>query len=200
VVDVDAVGGPVIDEFGKVVGILGGSVTPGLRVGRRMVTANPGLGQLSVATTTATVMSAVPASLPLTTRSLADLRREGMLTTPLTPMPEFIYGGTTLQLPGRASETIRDTTEFSTRDDAAINIYTMWMKRSKLPAGEMSFTVFDADNHVRSSIPPRKVTLQDREQRFAVSWSPKGMPPGFYRIDVAWNGKPAWRVYVRVVE
>jgi hypothetical protein len=197
----ESVGGPVIDEYGKVVGILGGSMTPGLRVGRRAVTSNPALAVLLAGSSTATVLSDVPAILPSATRSLADLKRDGLLTTPLMPMSEFIYGGTTLQLPKDAGDRrLTENTEFSTRDDAAVHVYTFWVKRSKLSKGALSVRVYDAENRERSSAPPKKVTLRDQEQRFSVSWSPKGMAPGFYRIDVLWDGNPAWRTYIRIVE
>jgi hypothetical protein len=196
----EAVGGPLIDDYGKVVGILGGSVTPGLRVGRRAVTVNPGLSLLLVGSSTATVISDVPAMLPGATVLFDDLTRQGVLTSPLSPMPEFVYGGTTLQLPKNPTDRVNDTTEFSKRDDALINVYTFWVKRSKLSKGTLSATVFDVENHVISSIPPKKVSLRDQDQRLSVSWPSRGMAPGPYRIDVSWDGKPAWRTYIRVVE
>lgn len=32
------------------------------------------------------------------------------------------------------------------------------------------------------------------------SVSPKTIQPGFYRVDVMWNGQPAWRAYVRITD
>ena len=50
----DAVGGPLIDESGKAAGIVGGSLTPGARVGERALATSPWLWRLRPAATSAT--------------------------------------------------------------------------------------------------------------------------------------------------
>jgi hypothetical protein len=199
----ESAGGPVIDERGSVVGILGGSLTPGSRVEQRAADVSPWLLLLRQQSegNSATAVTEVPLTLPAAGKTLSTLKNEGILTTPLSPMPEFLSGGATTQLPKDvSSRDIRNVTEFSARDDAQIAVYTYWMKRAKLSKGELSATVFDATNRIRGTIPSTKVSLDSREHRFSFTLSPKALSPGYYRVDVCWDGKPAWRTYLRILD
>jgi S1-C subfamily serine protease len=195
-----ALGGPLIDDRGNVVGILGGSLMPGARLDPRTMEQYPWLFH-DQSSTSATVIAAVPVPVPAAPKTLADLRAMSLLTPPIAPMPEFVSGGAATELPKDANNhIIRDRTEFSARDDAQINVYGYWLKKAKLSKGELSGAVFDAENQVRVTIAPKKITLTDQQQRVAFAISPKGLTPGYYRIDVCWDGKPAWRLYVHITD
>jgi S1-C subfamily serine protease len=201
-VPAEALGGPLFDERGNVVGILGGSLTPGSRIDQRTVDQNPLLRhQYDAAANTATAIAGVPLPLPAASKTLAELRTGNILTTPLVPMPELVSGGATTQLPKNAGDRgVLDQTEFSARDDAQISVYSYWVKKAKLSKGELSATLYDVANQVRGSFPPKKISLGDQPQRLALTMSPKGLAPGYYRIDVCWDGKPAWRLYIHITD
>lgn len=197
----DAVGGPLIDERGFIVGIVGGSLTPGFASGDPLSRFGANLRTSRPLNASATSITDVPPTFPAA-RAMADLRAQGLFTPSLTERPEFQYGGTARQVPKDAanrSSSIKDVTEFSRRD-ATIAVYGYWMKKDKLSKGEVSIVVFDTRNKVQSNIPPLKVTLRDTEQRIVTSWSPQNMPPGDYRVDMNWDGKPVWRTYIRIVD
>lgn len=123
------------------------------------------------------------------------------MTPVLTDMPELIFGGMTRQLPKSLEERVSDSTQFSARDDAQFFVYTAWIRRAKLSKGEVAATISDLANHVITTIPPKKLSLStDREQRVSFTLSPRNIQPGSYRIDVTWDGQPAWRAYVRITE
>jgi hypothetical protein len=195
-----AFGGPLIDEEGKTVGILGGTLTPGLSRTEAYVLGAPGF-RLANTSSMASGAADLPVTFASVGKQLTDLRNENVLTPLLNPMPEFVRGGTTAQLPKDAADlSLVDKTEFSARDDAQMIVYSYWIKKSKLSKGELSAQVFDVANQLRGSIPGKKLSLGDREQRFSVALAPKGMSAGYYRIDICWDGKPVWRTYVRIVE
>ena len=197
----ESVGAPVIDEQGNVVGILGGSLTPGSRIDQHSARSNIWLSRQQPGSNAATGMKDVPSALPATARKLAELHAQNIFTTPLTVMPEFIQGGTTSALARvGADHTGNERSEFSSRDDAQVAVYSYWVKKSKLTRGEVGAAVFDVTNTLRLRVPPRKVSLQERDQRFSFTFSPNGWPLGYYRIDVTWDGKPAWRTYIRIVD
>ena len=95
----------------------GGSLNPGSRNARN-------------------AFSILPLSIPSARKTLAQLAGEGVVTPPLTLMPEFICGGTTANLPARASDPMPpDASEFSQRD---ASIYSMWAKKRKLSKCEIT--------------------------------------------------------------
>lgn len=196
----EAAGGPLIDTLGTVVGILGGSLNPGSRIARNASSISPGLWALLAVENGATAISELPASMPSSGKTLAQLADESALTKPLTPMPEFIYGGTTANLPARASDPMPpDASEFSKRD-RQVSIYSMWARKGKLSRGEITVIMFDSQNRVRMNIPAKKLGLSEIPQRFSVGFSPATLDPGVYRLDLNWDGRPAWRTFIRVTE
>lgn len=195
------IGGPLINEQGEVVGIVGGSLKPGNRIDQRSANANHWLSAHQEGTNLASVAAAIPATLPADGRTIADLAAAQVLTTPLVARPEFVFGGAVPQLSKNLSELgIAEQREYSVRDDAQIAVYSTWVKRGKVSKGTVSAIVYNAQNEPRVTVPPKKITLRDQEQRLSFVISPKDLGPGYYRVDTCWDGAPAWRVYVRVIE
>jgi len=194
----EAAGGPLIDASGSVVGILGGSLNPGSRIGHDAPSVNPGLWKLFALENAATAISEIRNPVPVATKTLAELAAAGTLTAPLVPRPEFIYGGTTALLFKNSSALPpTDTSEFS-RHDAEVHVYSMWARKGKVGKGELSIAMYDAANQSVLTVPAKKISLVESAQRFAVSFSASSLKPGIYRIDLQWNGKPAWRTFIRV--
>jgi S1-C subfamily serine protease len=193
----DALGGPLIDDRGQVVAIVGGSVTPGLRA-KRVYRA----GTLPLTTTgAATMLSELPTAAPSSGKSFAKLWAESLFTPTLVSMPEVTAGGTTKRLPNNPSEgAIEDAMEFSARDDGSVSVYTFWTRQGKLSKGEVAGGLFDAANRTIAIVPAKKISLGSSAQRYSFSVAIKSLPPGYYRIDVMWDRKPAWRSYIRVLE
>jgi len=196
----EAAGGPLIDSLGSVVGILGASLNPGSRIARNSSSISPGLWALLAIENGATSISELPVAIPSSGKTLSQLSSENALTAPLTPMPEFIYGGTTRNLPVRASAPMPpDASEFSKREQL-ISIYSMWAKKGKLSKGEITVNLYDSQNRIRMTIPGKKLSLSEIPQRFSVGFSPVTFEPGIYRIDLSWDGHAAWRTFIKVTE
>jgi hypothetical protein len=92
-----------------------------------------------------------------------------------------------------------DAAEFSPRD-ASVNVYSFWKHQAKISKGEISASVYDAGNHVRGTIPPKKISLRDEPTRFSFGFGPSSLQPGIYRIDLLWDGHPVWRTFIRITE
>lgn len=196
----EAVGGPLLDLLGLVVGVLGGSVTPGTRIEPRLVKTGQGLSSLSSTANSATSISDVPEAQTTQLQSLGQLANAGVLTPAVRPMSEFLYGGTVKTLPRSADEPLPgDTAEFSKRD-SAVNVYSFWKREGKIGKGEISAKVYDVGNRLRGAIPPKKITLRNESTRYSFGFAPASLEPGIYRIDLLWDDRPAWRTYIRVAE
>jgi hypothetical protein len=131
-------------------------------------------------------------------RSLDQLDHDGILTPTVTGMPEFLYGGTVKNLPRRAADPLpEDTAEFSHRD-SSVNVYSFWKREGKTSKGTLSAMIYDVSNHVRVTVPPKKVALLNESTRFSFGFGPSPLQPGVYRIDLLWDNRPVWRTYIRI--
>jgi S1-C subfamily serine protease len=200
-IQLPSVGGPLINEQGEVVAIAGGSLKPGNRIDQRSANMNRWLSRSQEGAGAGTPIDAVPQAMPSRGRTLAELAAAGVLTTPLTGMPEFVFGGSVAQLSKDLSEIgIGEQSEYSMRGDPQVAVYSNWIKRGKISRGDVTVVVYDADNKARLTTPPKRLNLRDQEQRLSISIAPKQLGVGYYRVDVCWDGKPAWRTYIRIVE
>jgi hypothetical protein len=197
----EAAGGPLLDSDGQVVAVIGGSTSPALGRGRGEGTIiMPGASFGSVLENQATPIGEIPRAHPPQLTSLDKLRQDGILTSPASPMSEIVFATTTNSLPKRINDSLpRSVTQFSARE-GQIAVYSLWVRRSKISKGEISGSVFDGLNRVRTTIAPKRVTLTETQQIFGFTFSPSGFQPGTYRVDLNWNGHPAWRTFIRVTE
>jgi hypothetical protein len=188
-----AIGGPLLDLYGKAVGVLGGNV---LREGQAyrvdMTAAQGRLDNYSIAATPIdkdALQIKNPAS---TLQGLYDL---GVLMLPVESTPVFVFGATTDHIP--ANLTITPKSDFSRKE--AVIIYTNWQQRDDIKAGAVSMKAYDAKNRVRTEAPPQKVNLPlNSLMQSVLRFSAAGLEAGTYRIDVLWNGNPVWRTYIAI--
>jgi hypothetical protein len=132
--------------------------------------------------------------------TLDALAKDGTLTIPVTPIPEFMYGGTSADLPKRASEPLpREVSDFSTRDPQ-VCVSTLWMRKGKRGRGQVSANVYDVLNHLRVKVEPKKVTLIEVPLRSAFTFAPTSLKPGIYRIDINWDDQPVWRTFIQITD
>jgi len=179
---------------------LGGSLTPGAKIEPRALRVSPGLWTLIGTINSATAISELPPNPGGPGKSLDQLADEGILTAAVLAMPEFVYGGTVASLPKRAADPMPpDSSEFSRRD-ASVNVYSLWQRKAKMSKGEISASVYDTGNRVCATVPPKKITLRNEPTRISFAFSPSPLLPGIYRIDLLWDGHPAWRTFVRISE
>lgn len=194
----EAAGGPLLDLFGHAVGILGGSLTPGGRFGEVM-NVSPGLFHSFSSAAAATPVSMVPATVADAPKSLDELRATGVLSAPISAMPEFLYGGTSNSLAKGATDLPHEVSDFTTHD-AQVYVYSLWARKGKQSKGEVSGSVYDAMNRLLVNVASKKINLSVSPTRVAFSFSPAAMPSGIYRVDLNWDGKPAWRTFVRITD
>lgn len=111
-----------------------------------------------------------------------------------------MYGGTSADLPKRTSDALpREVSDFSSHD-SQVCVSTLWTRKAKRSKGEISASVYDVLNRLRVKVEPRKVTLAEVPVRVAFTFAPTSLQPGVYRIDVNWDGQPAWRTFVRITD
>lgn len=196
----EAAGGPLLDLTGKVVGILGGSVMPGTRFDGSHMSVNAALRISINVVNAATPSSGIPEKATEAASKLGELVAAGTLTAPLSLMDGLVYVTTSLEMSKSASDPLpRDVCEFSRRDKQ-IWVISEWQKKGKVSKGTMTAKVYDDQNHVRVTVPPRKTSLPSSPMRSGFSFEPGPLNPGIYRIDLIWDDEPVWRTFIRVID
>lgn len=198
-ISAEAAGGPLLDLSGRVVGILGGTPNSATTSTAHTTTVNGVLlGSFNI-TNAATPISDLPRNLPLEAKTFEALLVEAVLTAPVQPMVEFVDAGATNQMPKPGAPLPHDVSDFSNRDPQ-IWVYALLAKKGKRSKGDVSLVVFDSANRQRVVSRPKKVTLGEATERLVISFSPAMLQPGIYRVDLNWDGEPAWRTFIRVTE
>ena len=193
-----AAGGPLLDLNGKVVGIVGGSVTPGANSDVSHTAVNQALGILPGGVSAVTPIAALQRPVSAKTAKLSDLLAAGVLSAPLSDSDGLVSVQTFLDIPKNATEELpREVTQFSRRDQH-IWVVSMWMKRGKVYKGALSAKVYDDQNRVRLAVEPKKMSLIQVPIRSSFSFSPAPLDTGVYRIDLIWDDQPVWRTFIRI--
>jgi hypothetical protein len=202
----DAAGGPLMDATGRAVGVVGGSLRPGARLSRPVLSGNRDLretlahGTGGTAISAATTISELPNDIPSSSTTLDRLAASGSLTPLLFPIPELVTAGTSNGLRKRVSAGLPSEVSDFSRQASEIVLFTVWTKKGKLSKGNISVQAFDTENKVRVAGSPKKISLSRGAQQVGFSFSPSSLEPGTYRIDLSWDGAPIWRTFVRIIE
>jgi S1-C subfamily serine protease len=192
-----AIGGPMVDPFGKVIGVIGGSLAPGMWLEHRnfaidLAITSPRSGLISVTPIDGTVLQPKYAA-----AKLQDMLESGVLTPPLSKAPVFSFGAITDKI--SADYSYVSQTQFS-RKSSEIIVYTIWEREGKVSKGVVSMSVYDAANRLRSKVEPESLSLPPQGKLpFLYKFSPANLEPGLYRIDLFWDGLPIWRASVAII-
>jgi hypothetical protein len=200
-------GGPLLDEYGNYVGILGGSIVPGGDPIKTLSLLNDA-GATDRTTDWTTTGLAVPhtqlpdfAGANSATR-LAELANRGEFLSPVVKSKAIQF----VTLAGRVAReqskvlTPRDFKQVFSRRDNNAYVYVNWDNASKDKLNCV-LRLFDADNKLISETEPRQVTLAPGKYIYT-TWNLTigNSHAGIYRFDLVLNGVTAWREFFRITE
>ena len=198
-----ATGSAVLNEYGEVIGVLGGSVQPGLVV-RSPLDAGSGLAPLregSLATPITLVPSTPPAD---PARTLDQLASANEFVPLVVKQQSLLYG--VLSLPSKPSKvkgalpsTANQKSEFSRRD-GQVQLQLVWNPAEK-GNPEITLMVYDMSNHAAVKSPTARVKFSPGQYLTSTWYFNVGpLAPGTYRVDVLQGSLPIWRDYFRLTE
>lgn len=200
------IGSPLLDDYGRVIGVLGGSLVPGVesvfRAGGRPFM-DAGLAPENSAAPLVVPISVIPEQLNSSQPvMLSALVSQGIFIKPLSADTQVLSGvlcksyrklGETTLLPSDQS------LNFSRSHDSLAVVIT-WTPDKKTKS-TMQFQIYDLDNHLLASSPPAKIDLQSRATTYsAAKFSLSSFKPGIYRMDLLLGDLPQWRGFFRVQE
>jgi hypothetical protein len=183
-------GGPLLDERGDVVGVLGGMSA-----------------DIAFETYSPIVISAVPITQlkfperDSSTTTLEEIASRGEFIPTLVSTPHFVSGvvGLGVDRNGPVPIALNQKREFSRREREVV-VFVTWQPATKEDA-TCSFKLFDADNRRLADSPAQKARLR-RESPFVQSWpiNVASLAPGTYRVDLHLGAAPVWRTFFRLVD
>jgi hypothetical protein len=186
-----ATGGPLLDEHGAVLGLLGGELP---EIQRRTG------GETFTLTGTAVPIHLVrSASNPVLT-PLQTLWATNQFTMPVTALRDVSYGMIT-QGKSQKSKGLRPKelkVDFTRSDEFASVVIAFQGIESLKNTAQLQ--VYDMDNRALNHSDPIKINLRSGEIQERVWTFPLSMQPGLYRADVTVGEEVAWRQYFRVRE
>jgi S1-C subfamily serine protease len=197
-----AVGSPVLNDYGEVIGLAAGGFLPGAPFAGDVAFFYRN-GQLGSTTRGAL---AVPISMvdeksggPTT---IATLATSGQFTPALVENQQILNGTLAREINRKVNPPapIDEKSEFSRADSKAI-VFLTWMpkqKRSAIPI----LRVFDIDNRmIYENVNKKKVSFRVNTLSYS-AWDMEltKLPPGIYRLDVLLDADTVWRTFFRMIE
>jgi len=198
-----ATGGPLLNEYGEVVGVVGGSLLPGSSLGAQ---AHMGYGW-QIPGVLGVVRGALAVPIELVTLSgaqattLSAMQTSGLLIPPVTA-DSFVMSASIGREMGKGGfmASITDRTDQFTRKDAKFVVLVNWEAREK-KKGTTVLQFYDIDNQPQGRSKPLKVDLP-RDKLRSTSWTvPTNLfKAGVYRADVMLDTEVAARIFFRIAD
>jgi S1-C subfamily serine protease len=186
-----AMGGPVLNERGDVLALLGGALPELHRY--------PG-GATFTMTSSVVPIGLVSAISNATPTPLQTLWATDQFTAPVTGARNISFGMITQGKPqkGKAPLSKETKVDFTPRDEFATLVVAFqginaWKNTVQL-------RIYDVDNHPLTRGDPIKISLRSGETQERIWSFPLAMHPGIYRADVLVGEEVAWREYFRIRE
>ena len=203
-----AIGTCLLNEYGEVIGVIGGTMIPGASAMKFLEIASPtpvaASSRVFMRGGLAVPVALIPTSLAESATPLSALEAKGEFLPPVTGSRNVVYGqlARTVNTKGGLPFPMDSTDSFSKRD-AKVNVYVLWEGREKTK-GLVTARLFDVDNHLlnKSSLEkPLKFSISRGEQK-TTTWefSTAALSVGVYRIDVWLDDAPAWRTFFKLTE
>src|SRR5258705_1631249 len=197
-----AVGSPVLNEYGEVIGLVGGNLLPGaafledLAFGAR----SNSLGIATRGTFAVPINLVDEASVSATT--IEGLLKSGQFM-PALVSTQSVLSGTLSRVVNKKTDPpqpIDERIEFSRANPQGVLLLT-WLPKEKRK-GQPSLRLYDLDNHLLSeTLNKKKITVTPNKLSYSMwEFNLTGLPAGIYRFDVLLDGDFVWRTFFRVVE
>jgi S1-C subfamily serine protease len=184
-------GGPVLNEQGAVLGLLGGALP---EIQRRSV------GDTFTLTSNVVPIRLVGSASTTVPTPIQTLWTTNQFTIPVTALRDVSFGMITQGKPQK-SKGLRPKEmklDFTPRDEFASVLIAFQGIESWKSTVQMQ--VYDVDNHLVNHSDPIKINLRSGETQERIWTFPLTMQPGLYRADVMVGEEVAWREYFRVRE
>jgi hypothetical protein len=198
----DVIGSPLLNEYGDLIGVVGGSLIPGWAStkslpgvyysGAQIANSTPGLLAVPVNS------SSKPSSTHAPT-NLQQLASDGTFTPVLTRFENIQYGTLARRVEAKPSpRPMEETYEFRSKE-GAVTVFISWQPKEKIKAPAM-IRIYDLSGRVLIESKPSKVDLKPGPAPSYSWWRAdiSSLKPAIYRVDVFVDSSPVWRAFFKV--
>lgn len=203
-----AIGAALLNEYGEVIGVVGGSLIPGASsMDLLQVAASPAPagGRIFMRGGLAVPIHLVAPPSPETpATTLAALSASGQFLPAVTARRNVSYGqlARALERKGGLPWPVEGGNQFSRRNPKMV-VYVLWEAKEKVK-GTLTMRIYDLDNRqLNQPAPVKPMRLNLRPgNRTVTTWQLDvgRVPPAIYRVDVWLNDTPVWRTFFRVTD
>lgn len=190
-------GSPVLDEYGDLIGIMGGGWRQAVgSLLRQVAEANSEIAALGgqVIPLSALPLETLAAPVPIT-----ELRTRGVLMPPVTG-DHVLSGGFARQIDTRPTvRPIDQRDDYSVREGGSIYAFVTWDPKVRLK-GFVVLRLFNDENRVLVESRPLKSDFKPGDMIFTHWPLPLPSSPGVYRVDIMLDAATFWRGFFRVTE
>jgi len=188
-------GSPVFDEFGELVGFIGGALVPGVSDLGDLIRFRGELRGAPVVPVSA--VGANPATPPA---ALADLWSRGEIVHALEGREHVVSGGFAKGI--LKDQTVRpaDQRDSFSPGDKEFVVFITWGPQARLK-GLSTLRVYDDSNRMVMEGKPSKLDVRPGYPSVVSTWKlPVPAKAGFYRAEVLVDAVPIWRGFVRITD
>jgi Trypsin-like peptidase domain len=204
VYDSAALGGPLLNDLGEVIGILGGAL-PESFLGGFASQSQADASEIAFASIggIAVVATLVPRTLPAASATLQDLWDKGLMTPQVTNSQYILFGMLTQgeKIKGKKfAPGERDLKVRFQRGDASANALVHFANSESFKS-IATIKLYDVDNHLVAVGKPEKVNVSRGELAERIWQLPlTNLLAGIYRVDIELGDGVAWRQYFELTE
>lgn len=205
-----AMGSPLVDEYGDVIGVIGGRLIPGVNgleasgIDAGDLVPRPDDFARAASGVPVTLIPAAPGQKPA---SLEELARTGQFLPPVTARNSLLYAELTKSVERRNGLALASAAaSVFSRSDRTCFVLASWASLAKTkeknkPQSTTSIRVYDVDNRLRTNTETLKLKLNPSAAVQTVAEVPlANLPPGIYRVDILFGDEIAWRGFFRIAQ
>lgn len=185
-------GAPVVNEFGELIGLVGGSGVPGATRPIDMIRFRAEMRGIPVTPWAQVQVPAQAREVPI-----ADLWSRGEVLTALLGDDHIVEAGFTRAVSKSdrrgAFEAVRD---FSMRDKS-LTAFVNWSPQERL-RGQAVWKVFDVEGRMVLASKPQKADFKKGSRSTSFWEIPMLTAPGIYRVELFIDTSSMWRGFVRI--
>lgn len=200
-----AIGSPLLNEYGEVIGIVGGSLVPGTNLLESYLLAmapsnagGAGIIRYGLAVPVTLIPAASDHAAPAT---FDELTHNGEMLPLLTAPEKVEFGEFVLTLgKGPGMLTSRDSRQQFSHRDGKMYVYVSWHPNTKFK-GVATMALFDVENRLLGQSKPLKLNLHPGDIAagiWDITLAP--LPSGTYRVDVSLGDDLVWRRFFRLTD
>ena len=188
------IGAPVVNEFGELIGIVGGSGVAGATKPMDMIRFRAEMRGIPLTPWTAVRPPAAAAPVPL-----ADLQSRGDVLAALLGDDHIVEGGFTRA--GSKADlrgSFETRTEFPMRDKAFV-AFVSWSPTERL-RGQAVWKLFDPEGRTVVTSKAQKADFKKGSRSTSLWEIPMLTAPGIYRVEFFLDTSSMWRGFVRITQ